>query len=87
MTADEIGRYITMKNYFVGCFCYKKARNYFLTLQNFRKKLLSEEHFFKTQNNLYLIEKCFGLKETKIFDVVELYKNFNYTNIYNYLQL
>ena len=75
MTADEIGRYITMKNYFTGCFCYKKAKNYFLILQNFRKKLLSEEHLFKTQNNLYLIEKCFELKESKIIDIMELYKN------------
>jgi hypothetical protein len=76
MSSDKIGHFFTMKNYFGTLFlCYKKPKNYFLTLKNFRKKLLSEEHFFKTQNNLYLIEKCFELKETKIIDIVELYKS------------
>ena len=75
MTVDKINHFFNMSNYLVSCLCYKKPKKYFNTLQNFRKKLLSEEHFFKTQNNLYLIEKCFDLRESKIIDIVELYKN------------
>ena len=75
MTVDKINHFFNMSNFLISCLCYKKPKRYFNTLQNFRKKLLSEEHFFKTQNNLYLIEKCFDLRESKIIDIVELYKN------------
>ena len=75
MSPDKVVHIFNMKNYFTAFLCKKENNNVFFVLQNFRKKLLSKEHFFKIQNSLYLIEKCFGLKETKIFDVVELYKN------------
>ena len=75
MNPDKIVHIFNMKNYFTAFLCKKEKNNVFFVLQNFRTKLLSEEHFFKIQNSLYLIEKCFGLKETRKFDVVELFKN------------
>ena len=44
-------------------------------LDNFRKKLLSEEHLYKVHINLYLLEKIFQIDETYKFNFNELYNN------------
>ena len=75
MTVEQIDKYFRFGKYLGTFFCYKKPKNYYLTLGKFRKKLLSEEHFFRTHNYLYLFEKCFDIQESKKIDIVELYKN------------
>ena len=75
MTIDKINHLFTIGNYLFSLFGYKKPKYYFSTLERFRRKLLSEEHFFRTHNYLYLIEKCFDFEESKKIDIVELYKN------------
>jgi len=75
MTVDKINHFFTIGNYITSLFCYKEPRNYYKAMENFRKKLLSEEHFFRTHNYLYLFEKYFDLQESKKIDIIELYKN------------
>ena len=75
MTIDKINHFFKIRNYIDSLFCYKEPRNYFITMENFRIKLLSEEHFFRTHNYLYLLEKYFDLQESKKIDIIELYKN------------
>lgn len=54
-------------------FCNKKNNAVYM-LEKFRKKLISEEHFFKSNIYLYLFEKSFTLNSQK-FDIVQLYEN------------
>ena len=75
MTVDKIDHFFTIRKYIASLLCYKKPKYYYLALEFFRKKLLSEEHFFRTHNFLYLFEKCFDLQESKKIDIIELYKN------------
>ena len=75
MRVEQVDSFFTFGQFFTSLFCYKKPRHYYLTLTMFRKKLLSEEHFFRTHNYLYLFEKCFDLQESKKIDIIELYKN------------
>ena len=75
MNVEQIDKFFNFGKYFAYLFCYKKPRNYYLTLLTFRKKLLSEEHFFRTHNYLYLFEKCFDFQESQKIDIIELYKN------------
>lgn len=56
--------------------CRKKDENKNLSLINkFRNKLLSEEHFFRSFINLYLLEKIFQIDEPHKFEINELYNN------------
>ena len=75
MTVDQINIFFSFRKYLLSLLCYKKPKNYYLTLIRFRKKLLSEEHFFRTHNYLYLFEKCFDIQESEKIDIIELYKN------------
>ena len=75
MRVEQIDIFFQFGQFLGSLFCYKRPRNYYLTLTSFRKKLLSEEHFFRTHNYLYLFEKCFDLQESKKIDIIELYKN------------
>ena len=75
MTIDKINHFFKIRNYIASLFCYKEPRNYYKIMENFRIKLLSEEHFFRTHNYLYLFEKYFDLQESKKIDIIELYKN------------
>ena len=75
MTVDDMNMFFTFRKFLASLLCYKKPRNYYVTLLRFRKKLLSEEHFFRTHNYLYLFEKCFDIQESQKIDIVELYKN------------
>jgi hypothetical protein len=61
--------------YLYSFLCYNRQKYYYVILTRFRKKLLSEEHFFRTHNYLYLFEKCFDIQELRKIDVIELYKN------------
>ena len=75
MNIEKFDYLFSIKNYMISFFCIKRPKNYFFILKNFRKKLLSEEHFFRSQKYLYLFEKYFDLKESKKIDIIELYKN------------
>jgi hypothetical protein len=44
-------------------------------LNQFRLKLLGEEHLFKSNIILYHIEKYFNIKEIQKVDILELYNN------------
>ena len=74
-TLDEINKFFKFTKYIYSPFCFKKANKYHVILDKFRKKLLSEEHFFRTHNYLYLFEKCFDIQESRKIDIIELYKN------------
>ena len=75
ISPNEIGKYFSFGKYFYSFCCNKKQKNIFNILNRFRKKLLSEEHFFRTHNYFYLVEKYFDIQETQKIDIVELYKN------------
>ena len=75
ITAEEIKKYFSFMKFIYSHFCFQKAKMYHYILDKFRKKLLSEEHFFRTHNYLYLFEKCFDIQESKKIDIIELYKN------------
>jgi len=55
--------------------CNKKKENNIDLIYNFRIKLLSEEHLYKTHVNLYLLEKIFQIDDQYKFDPNELYNN------------
>lgn len=74
-TIEEINKFFSFKKYIYSPFCNKRAKRYHYVMDKFRVKLLSEEHFFRTHNYLYLFEKCFDLQESKKIDIIELYKN------------
>ena len=55
--------------------CSKNNVNKIRLINNFRIKLLSEEHLYRNQINLYLIQKIFQIEESFKFDITELYHN------------
>ena len=55
--------------------CNKKPETNIYLISNFRNKLLSEEHLYKTHINLFLLEKIFQVEEPYKFDINELYNN------------
>ena len=67
-------KYMEFLRFFI--ICLKKKDNKLDFLNNFRNKLLSEEHLYKVHINLYLLEK--------IFQIDEIYK-FNPNELYNHL--
>jgi len=55
--------------------CGRRKENIINLIYNFRKKLLSEEHLYKTYIDLYLLEKIFQIDNQCKFDPNELYNN------------
>ena len=51
--------------------CNKRKENIINLIYNFRKKLLSEEHLYKTYIDLYLLEKIFQIDNQCKFDLNE----------------
>lgn len=67
---------INCLDYFKSLFAINgKKENKICLLNNFRNKLLSEEHIYRVFINLYLLEKIFQIDETYKFDFNELYNN------------
>ena len=54
---------------------FKHRNQIFFILNQFRQKLLGEEHIFRTNIILYHLEKYFDIKEIKKIDIMELYDN------------
>ena len=47
----------------------------FFVLNQFRQKLLGEEHIFRNNIILYHLEKYFNIKEIQKVDILELFEN------------
>ena len=54
---------------------FKGKNQIFFILNQFRQKILGEEHIFRTNIILYHLEKYFNIKEIKKIDIMELYDN------------
>ena len=69
--------YFTLCQYVCSIlFCIRRNKNAVYVLEQFRKKLLSEEHLFRTNIFLCLAEKFLPLNSIgKKIDIVELYEN------------
>ena len=50
----------------------KKGKTFYI-INKFRRKLISEEHIFKSHIFLYYFEKYFDLKKSEKIDIAELY--------------
>ena len=61
-----------LKSFFI---CSKKSKGKTNLINNFRNKLLSEEHLYKSFINFYVIQKIFNIEEAYKFDFKELYNN------------
>ena len=76
---SNIGNFGKKENYFnfiKSLFVFRsKNENKICLINNFRNKLLSEEHLYRSFINLYLIQKIFQIEETHKFDINELYNN------------
>ena len=57
------------------CVCNKRTENNIKLINNFRNKLLSEEHLYKIHINLYLLQRIFEIDENYKFEINELYNN------------
>ena len=55
--------------------CWKKKDNKISLINDFRIKLLSEEHLYRNHINLYLMQKIFQLNEAYKFEIKETYNN------------
>ena len=69
--------HLTCWDYICSIFCFfKERKNAIHILKQFRKKLLSEEHFFRTNIFLCLAEKSMKLNNgAENVDLIQLYKN------------
>jgi hypothetical protein len=68
-------RFLNLFNFFFYVIKYKKRSNIYFILNQFRLKLLGEEHLFKSNIILYHIEKYFNVREIQKVDILELYEN------------
>ena len=72
----NFGRKEKFFDFFKSLFIFRRRNeNKICLINNFRNKLLSEEHLFRSFINLYLIQKIFQIEETHKFDINELYNN------------
>jgi hypothetical protein len=68
-------KYMNFINFFLYILKIKRKNTIYFMLNQFRLKLLGEEHFFKSNIILYHIEKYFNIKEIQKVDILELYDN------------
>ena len=69
-----IENHFSFFDYFSALFFNKTKQNGLYILEHFRRKLLSEEHFYRSHLNLYLLVKYFDMEQEKA-DIFELFKN------------
>ena len=73
---NYLGKKINFVQFFKSLFiCRRKSENKIDLINNFRLRLLSEEHLYRNHINLYLIQKIFQIEESYKFDIKELYAN------------
>jgi len=68
-------KFMNLFNFFFYVIKYKQKSRIYFILNQFRLKLLGEEHLFKSNIILYHIEKYFNVKEIQKVDILELYEN------------
>ena len=68
----KIIKFDFLKSLFIPC---KKSNNKLNLIINFRNKLLSEEHLYKSHINLYAIQKIFEIEEAYKFGFTEVFNN------------
>ena len=61
---------------FLMYMCHNQNRKrIFFVLNNLRRKILGEEHIFRSSIILYHLEKYFDIKENKKVDIMNFYEN------------
>ena len=80
MKAEPLNEQVT--SHFMNFFnflmymCHNQNRKrIFFVLNNLRRKILGEEHIFRSSIILYHLEKYFDIKENKKVDIMEFYEN------------
>ena len=68
-------KFMNLFNFFFYVIKFKEKSKIYFILNQFRLKLLGEEHLFKSNIILYHIEKYFNVKEIQKVDILELYQN------------
>ena len=71
-----LGRKINFFQFFKSLFiCRKNYENKIYLINNFRLRLLSEEHLYRNHINLCLIQKIFQIEDSYKLDIKELHTN------------
>ena len=74
VSTKDLENYTTPFYFLISLFSKKsKIGKTFYIINKFRKKLLSEEHIFRTHIILYYFEKFFDIIESEKIDITELY--------------
>ena len=68
-------KFINCLNFLLYMLKFKKRSKMFFVLNQFRQKLLGEEHIFRNNIILYHLEKYFNIKEIQKVDILELFEN------------
>ena len=72
---ETTSRYLNFSDFLLSLFKYPEKKRVFFILNEFRKKLLGEEHLLKSYIILFYLEKYFDIKEDKKLDIIDLYEN------------
>ena len=68
-------RFITFNDYLFSLAGNNNKKRVFYIFDKFRKKILGEDHIFRTNLFLYQLKKYFNIQETEKVDICELYEN------------
>ena len=72
---ETTSKYLNFSDYLLSLFNHPEKKRVFFILNEFRKKLLGEEHLLKSYIMLFYLEKYFDIKEDKKLDIIDLYEN------------
>lgn len=72
---ETTSRYLNFPDFLLSLFKHPEKKRVFFVLNEFRKKLLGEEHLLKSYIILFYLEKYFDIKEDKKLDIIDLYEN------------
>ena len=75
LNSQITSRFINFFYYLMSILKNQDKKRIFYVLSQFRKKLISEEHIYRTDIILYHLEKYFDIKEEQKIDIVDLYEN------------
>ena len=75
LNATLTSLFISFFNFIMSLLRHPEKKRIFFILNNFRKKILGEEHIFKSNIILFYLEKYFDIQENKKIDVLDLYEN------------
>lgn len=75
LNASLTSLFINFFNYILSLLRHPEKKRIFFILNNFRKKILAEEHIFKSNIILFYLEKYFNIQENKKIDVLDLYED------------